>query len=416
MNERDNNIENKTLKNIFIITLISSLIITIITRLEIDTYTKNIILPIIIILFGYTYFMNTLKKEINIKSYFYLFLIIIVLLSYYIVPIADINKLLNILVIGILTSVYVYSLINPNYKIDINFIKWFTKLFPGYLFSNMEFISPAMKSAKVSNQKNNNILKGVLISIPFLIIIISLLTHGDAYFKMFITKLLSTINIDLSFNTLVSITITIVLSFIFIFSTITNIYQTRNTQVGDIKKKKVDNTISYILLSVINFAYLLFLISEISKLTTNFLNIPVEYTYAKYAREGFFELLGVSTINFSVLIFYNKLAEYDHKKTIKYLLLSLIIFSILLIFNSYYRMILYITEYSFTILRMQVVLFLTMELIFFIIILIKQLKKTFRERPYLYFAILITTYLLNIYLCQTDFINYINSYFKYWIG
>ena len=123
MNERDNNIENKTLKNIFIITLISSLIITIITRLEIDTYTKNIILPIIIILFGYTYFMNTLKKEINIKSYFYLFLIIIVLLSYYIVPIADINKLLNILVIGILTSVYVYSLINPNYKIDINFIK-----------------------------------------------------------------------------------------------------------------------------------------------------------------------------------------------------------------------------------------------------------------------------------------------------
>ena len=163
------------------------------------------------------------------------------------------------------------------------------------------------------------------------------------------------------------------------------------------------------LLVLVNLVYLLFLISEISKLTTNFLNVPVEYTHANYAREGFFELLGVSSINFAILIFYQNFTDTKPNKWIKYLLLTIIFFSIFIVFNSYYRMGLYIFEYGFTILRLQVILFLTMELIFFIILIFKLNNKLKKDNTLKYFIIMLVTYLLNIYLCNELLINFINS-------
>lgn len=175
-------------------------------------------------------------------------------------------------------------------------------------------------------------------------------------------------------------------------------------------KVTVSNMISYIILGLVNFVYILFLISEISKLTTNFLNVPVEYTYANYAREGFFELLGVSTINFIILIFYLNIANINDNKWIERLLLLIIIFSIFIIFNSYYRMGLYIFEYGFTVLRLQVILFLTLELIFFIFLTLKinnKLKNN--NNNFKYLIIMLITYFLNVYLCNELFINFINN-------
>ena len=56
------------------------------------------------------------------------------------------------------------------------------------------------------------------------------------------------------------------------------------------------------LYSAINLVFVLFIVSEISKLTNNFLSLPVEYTFSSYAREGFFQLLFVTLINFSIII------------------------------------------------------------------------------------------------------------------
>ena len=164
------------------------------------------------------------------------------------------------------------------------------------------------------------------------------------------------------------------------------------------------------LLGMISLVYILFLVSEISKLTTNFLNVPIEYTYASYAREGFFELLGVSSINIIILVFYfNFTDSIKNNKFIKILLFMIILFSIFIIFNSYYRMGLYIFEYGFTILRMQVMMFLTMELLFFIILSVKLFKLKFNYHGLKYFIIMLITYLLNIYICNDLVIDYINK-------
>ena len=240
---RDTNIDNNMLKLSLKITTIVSIIITIINRLNIDDYSKLVVLPITIILLGYTIFMNLLKEKINLKSYIFLLLIIIVLLSYYIIPLAPVNRVLNIIVIGILTSIYVYILINPNYKLDFKIFRWLIKLFPGRLFSNLEYVGPSIKSTKMGNSKNKLIIKGILITIPIVIIIIALLTNADAYFKMFITKILSTFKIDLSFESLISIARVLVISFVLVFSTIINIYQTRKIELAERKKYLIENTI-----------------------------------------------------------------------------------------------------------------------------------------------------------------------------
>ena len=414
MKEEDKIIENYILKIVLLITTIASIIITIFTRLQIDEYTKFIILPITSIILSYTCFVNFTNLKINTKAYIYLGIIFLILYSYYIVPLAQVNKYLNIIIVPILTSIYVFSLINPNYKINLNFLRWFFKLIPGYLFSNTEYIESAVKETKINNNKGKDALKGLLIAVPILIIIILLLTSADKYFSSFLSSIFSTFKFSFNLNDIIEIGITLVLSFIFIFSTCINIYQMRKAKDFENKKISISNITTYIILGLVNLVYVLFLISEISKLTTNFLNVPVEYTYANYAREGFFQLLGVSTINFTILLFYNNFANYEDSKWIKYMLLTIIFFSIFIIINSYYRMGLYIFEYGYTVLRLQVILFLTMELIFFIILIFKFHNKLNKDKPLIYFIIMLVTYLLNIYLCNEYIINQINNlWFKY---
>lgn len=410
MKEEDKNIEGSVLRLLLIITVIASLVITIFTRLNIDSYIRYVIVPIMTVLTSYTIFVNCLHIKLNKKAYIYLGYILLILNSYFIVPLADVNKYLNIIVVPILTSIYVFKLINPNYQINLNVFRWFVKLIPGYLFSNTEYIGESVKEFKTKSDKVKDVLKGLLVGIPLLVVLLLLLTKADKYFSTFIGNIFSSFNFEIGFDTIYQIGITLVLSFIFIFSTCINIYQNRKNKDFEMSKVKVSDTISYVILSLVNLVYVLYLVSEVSKLTTNFLNVPIEYTYAEYAREGFFELLGVSTINFAILIFYlNFVDNLKDNKWIKYLLLSIVVFSIFIIFNSYYRMGLYIFEYGFTILRLQVILFLALELIFFGFLTMKLNNKLKNSNNLKYLVIMLVTYFLNIYLCNDFFINFVNN-------
>ena len=72
-------------------------------------------------------------------------------------------------------------------------------------------------------------------------------------------------------------------------------------------------------------------------------------------------------------------------------------------------MYLYMSVYGFTISRLQVVLFLIMELALFIVILIKILKKIKFNEMYTCFIIIITAYIINLYLCNQPLVDFINK-------
>ncbi len=403
---------SKAIKLITLIIGLSSIFIMILDNIEMDYYVSQFILPISIILIGFIFLLKKLKLEYNKKAYYFLIPICLILLSYFIIKVDDSNLSLNILITPILLSIFFLSLTSKNYQIS-NFIKYFFYLLFHKIEDNLKYVTLPFKESK--NEKNKNIYNifiGCIIGIPIATILLMLLSSADMYFSVFVNKIfgsiLNSLNIENSIFNIVSFLIT----FVCLFSVFINILHCKSEEkiLKENKRKEINISISSTILIIINFVFVLFLISEISKITVNFLQLPIEYTYAEYAREGFFQLLGVTLINISIIFYYiYKTNALEKNINIRKLLLLLAIFSILLIFNSYYRMFLYINAYKFTVLRLQVILFLTMELILFLLTIKKLVYKVKYNESFVYMMIVLTTYTLNLYLCSEPIIKIINN-------
>lgn len=344
------------------------------------------------------------NDNINKKAFYLLIPIILIIFSNLILillkgTLDENNEILNIIVLPILISIYLFSLINKNYKIALVNIPLMFKIFPRYLFRNLKFLK-----IKTSREKTNKILNavfGIIVGIVFSTVILLLLMSADDYFNKFVSKTFISINFD--FSKIMQF----VIFFIIIFSIGVNLIRNRYIVMKENKTRKIDHTIIISMLSVINLVFVLFLISEISKLCGNFLQIPKGYIYSSYAREGFFQLLFVTIINFSIILYLiYKTNVIKENKVIRNLVLILIAFSVLLIFNSYYRMFLYIGKYGFTNLRLQVILFLFMELILFGIIIKKIINKVNND-GLIFLVIMTSFYVINLYICNDFFIRLI---------
>lgn len=386
-----------------IVPIVSALLIVIISNLKIDWYFKTIMFPFFMILVSSTILVMK-NDDINKKSFYLLIPIILIIFSNLILillkgTLDENDEILNIIVLPILISIYLFSLINKNYKIALVNIPLMFKIFPRYLFRNLKFLK-----IKTNREKTNKILNavfGIIVGIVFSIVILLLLMSADDYFNKFVSKAFISINFD--FSKIMQF----VIFFIIIFSIGVNLIRNRYIVMKENKTRKIDHTIIISMLSVINLVFVLFLISEISKLCGNFLQIPNGYIYSSYAREGFFQLLFVTIINFSIILYLiYKTNVIKENKVIRNLVLILIAFSVLLIFNSYYRMFLYIGKFGFTNLRLQVILFLFMELILFGIIIKKIINKVNND-GLIFLVIMTSFYVINLYICNDFFIRLI---------
>lgn len=386
-----------------IVPIVSALLIVIISNLKIDWYFKTIMFPFFMVLVSSTILVMK-NDDINKKAFYLLIPIILIIFSNLILillkgTLDENNEILNIIVLPILISIYLFSLINKNYKITLVNIPLMFKIFPRYLFRNLKFLK-----IKTSREKTNKILNavfGIIVGIVFSIVILLLLMSADDYFNKFVSKAFISINLD--FSKIMQF----VIFFIIIFSIGVNLIRNRYIVMKENKTRKIDHTIIISMLSVINLVFVLFLISEVSKLCGNFLQIPKGYIYSSYAREGFFQLLFVTIINFSIILYLiYKTNVIKENKIIRNLVLILIAFSVLLIFNSYYRMFLYIGKFGFTNLRLQVILFLFMELILFGIIIKKIINKVNND-GLIFLVIMTSFYVINLYICNDLFIRLI---------
>lgn len=386
-----------------IVPILSALLIVIISNLKIDWYFKTIMFPFFMVLVSSTILVMK-NDDINKKAFYLLIPIILIIFSNLILillkgTLDENNEILNIIVLPILISIYLFSLINKNYKIALVNIPLMFKIFPRYLFRNLKFLK-----IKTNREKTNKILNavfGIIVGIVFSIVILLLLMSADDYFNKFVSKAFISINLD--FSKIMQF----VIFFIIIFSIDVNLIRNRYIVMKENKTRKIDHTIIISMLSVINLVFVLFLISEISKLCGNFLQIPNGYIYSSYAREGFFQLLFVTIINFSIILYLiYKTNVIKENKIIRNLVLILISFSVLLIFNSYYRMFLYIGKFGFTNLRLQVILFLLMELILFGIIIKKIINKVNND-GLIFLVIMTSFYVINLYICNDFFIRLI---------
>ena len=230
--------------------------------------------------------------------------------------------------------------------------KMFGMLFLGIAsigFPIVDGLNFLKKTRLFRSDKSRNILVGLLISVPVLWIIIVLLSQADMIFgdmtQGLVEHIFSTEIIAIGFMTL------------FGFFSCYCILCGSAAQMGYVDKprRKGAASTAITVLLLITIIYLFFCGLQILYLFSNGLfTLPEGYTFAEYARRGFFELLAVAVINVTLMLIVT--SYFEENRFLRILLTVVTICTYILIGSATYRMLLYIGAYHLTFLRLFVLL------------------------------------------------------------
>lgn len=188
---------------------------------------------------------------------------------------------------------------------------------------------------------------GLLIGIPMLLIALLLLASADAVFRQMTRELVENIN----FASIVNILFRII--FIFFASYALTAYLCKRQireEVMDLRKG--EPILAITATGLLTVLYLLFSGIQIMGLFLGRLQLPKGYTYAMYAREGFFQLLVVSFLNLVIVLVC--LSLFRDSRVLKAVLAVMSFCTFIMIASSAMRMIIYIQYYYLTFLRIMV--------------------------------------------------------------
>lgn len=317
------------------------------------------------------YIMNRKNKIIN-KNGLLLLIPIILLSSTYFIFASKVFYVSNIIIIIVLNILM--------YAITINKKGYFSKhLYTAFRISvdSLETVNEVIEytkeNAKSHIKDSNGIRKvdikklttSILIVLAVVGVVIILLASADSIFaEMFsgIGKIITNLNIKNIVNTIIRIAIILAVYFL-VLSFILKLQNQKHKEpkeIGNISDK-YEFTLKLLLIAL-NLVYVVFCYIQISSL---FARINVNIDYATYARTGFFQLMFVSFINFAIILLSNKFNS-KKEKIIKVLNIFLVIFTIIIVLSSMFRMYMYEMEYGLTYLRTFVYIILLTELAIFV--------------------------------------------------
>lgn len=207
---------------------------------------------------------------------------------------------------------------------------------------------------KPRNENTVKVIKGFIIAVPLLLIIVPLMMSADVVFMNMVEKVFDIDKIvDALFGefNIVSLIFHLIIAFLLFYGfTRTLTYSDTDTAVS--AAKKPDAVTAITVTGIIGVIYGLFSFVQIRGILFSNVKLPEDYTYAEYAREGFFQLFILALINMSIVLFCA--ARYEYNKILKIILYFLCAFTYVMIFASAYKMILYIQVYNLTFLRIMV--------------------------------------------------------------
>lgn len=325
--------------------------------------------PLFVIAF-YLVFLWNLRRKVVFKYSFgwFLSIPILALSATYFIFSNLIFATLNFLIIPILIIAQTILITQENnYKwYDSRFIKdIFYGIFNRAFSYTLKPFVIGLSSLRIrkSNEKYDvikKILIGLTISIPLLIIVISLLASADRVFKLFIDEIsgsFGSINIrDFSLQGIIALLIMIIaFSYIWSFSNPESTHAKVLPNSMLTSNRSWDPIISITILIAINCVYIVFTLIQFGYMFSPLSNaLPPEFTYSEYARRGFFELLMVTLINFSLVLSSIRFTRKDRNlvaRTVQILHSLLIICTVVILSSAYLRMSLYEAVYGYTYLR-----------------------------------------------------------------
>ena len=184
-----------------------------------------------------------------------------------------------------------------------------------YIGETMAELRNSLAEKFNKDRKSSNIIKGICITVPLVIIIIAILASADSVFSNMITNIINSFfnlfnNVDLMgifIRVILIVCVFIYLSSFFYIITRYDEYFV-DEEVKE-ENKSVDSTTFKMVLTSLNVIYLVFCIIQINSLFMQKTNI----NYADYARQGFFQLMVVSVINLIVILVTKKYAAKNNK-------------------------------------------------------------------------------------------------------
>lgn len=189
------------------------------------------------------------------------------------------------------------------------------------------------------------ILIGVIISIPFLLLVMKLLTSADAVFSHFVNKAIGNIHIS---NDIIFFTILMVCVFLYVYGLAVKL-SANNIDLGVRDMRNMEPVIGITVTSMLTFIYLIFSVIQILFLFGSGMKLPDGYTYSEYARSGFFQLLFVGFLNLLIVLFC--VSFFRKHKVFNIVLTSMSLCTYIMLVSSLCRMLLYIKTFDLTYLR-----------------------------------------------------------------
>lgn len=308
----------------------------------------------------------------------YLILIVVWLLaSGYYLNDSKLFYVLNIVVIPSLVILHLTLITSPRTMKwnQMNFIFYgLRRIGNGFVYNSVfsKYIGSMLKRGKQENHYDiwKNILIGVVISIPFLFIVLNLLISADSQFERIIGNLPELFTFKGEYIIRVVIVIIFTLVFFGYMSALLKMQIVQKVVLA--KPMGIDGVIALTVLVLLNLVYVLFVAVQFKYFFNG--TLGEGYTYAEYARRGFFELLFVTLINLTVTMFviqFTKSVQGVLKKTISLALTLLVLSSGVLLTSAFMRLTMYEEAYGFTFTRILAHSFMIFLMVIFAYTLLK---------------------------------------------
>jgi len=224
------------------------------------------------------------------------------------------------------------------------------------------------------------VLKGIVMALPILILFGLLFSQADLAFSQFIRGF---IDINISER---AIQYLVLLLFVFVAALSFLSYIFFSKQVESVLSPEQSNEVALqsgreievlVFLGLISTLFLVFIGFQVTYLfggETNIINAG--FTYAEYARKGFWELMAVAMLSLLVLLASEKYAGVELKKVKRFLApaLMLIVEVGVVIFSALKRLSLYVDAYGMTSSRFYAAGFIILLLVLFVLLAVKLIK------------------------------------------
>jgi hypothetical protein len=407
--ENNNNLETKTKEGLYCL-LFSLLIGFVFDRLFFDKAFGISYVLFIGLCIGF--FLWSTRERISFgKSFGWLLLIPIALLSFsFAVHTVEIFYFFNILAVSILMIASSILIVNPKLKWDKT--SFIVEMLRSGIANVLNNIGKPFKILKASISRGitvqiaegkKQVLIGILVSLPLLVVIIMLLSSADMVFGYYLanfTEIFNSINIEM----FVPHTILILVIAFYLFGYVWGF----KTEGKAIEKNSDTPAVSWqpvtiiTVLVALNILYLVFTMIQFSYLYGGGnMTLPANFTYAEYARKGFFELAAVTFINFIIVLGCLNYIKKDDRRLLKManlLLTVLVAFTLNMLFSANFKLTLYEGTYGYTFLRISVHLFM---LLLFMLCMVVAAGIWYRKIPIVKSIIVLT-------IIMYTTINYLN--------